>query len=241
MGQEQLTLLTHSMGAALAYAYLSQHPTRVKGLVLISPVLPTEYSASPNMEFVRKVWPEADSALLVKQTAAFYAGLGERALRVLHRERLVPDSLRHLPWDSLDLAAVLSDRERTNAWRINFMAANSCTADNWRSMEGGQVFHNSRVGRFIARGQDYQQRTAQFWEALRQFRGPVHVIIGTCDYVDIGPTVWPRALALLANGAFSTIQGTGHNSWLDQPLAFSRALGEALGRATPVAAVLPPR
>ncbi|HKH90729.1 MAG TPA: alpha/beta fold hydrolase [Gemmatimonadaceae bacterium] len=42
LGQERLVLLGHSMGAALAYAYLAEHPRRVRGMVLFAPVRPTD-------------------------------------------------------------------------------------------------------------------------------------------------------------------------------------------------------
>jgi pimeloyl-ACP methyl ester carboxylesterase len=40
--QERITLLAHSMGSALSYAYLAKHPDRVRGLVLFAPVRPTD-------------------------------------------------------------------------------------------------------------------------------------------------------------------------------------------------------
>jgi pimeloyl-ACP methyl ester carboxylesterase len=185
------------------------------------------------MGMVREVWPEADTTALRAAPAAFFRGMGPRALRILEREGLVPDSLRGVPWDSLDLQNTLSDdRMRTRAWRINFAAANSCTGDGWRAMEGGMAFHNPAVSRNLTRRADYGRRTSGFWPALRGFGGPVRVVMGSCDFVDPGPAIWPRVLARLRDGSVEVVPGTGHNPWLDEPARFSGAVLRAAGEAT---------
>jgi len=40
LGVERMTLLGHSMGTWLGMRYLEDHPDRVKGLVLVAPILP---------------------------------------------------------------------------------------------------------------------------------------------------------------------------------------------------------
>src|SRR5205085_12696322 len=105
LGLQRVTLLGHSMGNTLAYAYLAAHPDRVRGLVLMDPLLPTPEGGPPvpfAAGLVRQVWPEADSASLAAASAAFFTGAWARAAAIQRREGLVPDSLLNVPPDSLD-------------------------------------------------------------------------------------------------------------------------------------------
>lgn len=233
LGLEEMTLAAHSMGAALAYAYISKHPDHVRGLVLLGPVLPASSTPAGKMAFIRQVWPDADSAALAGARERFFEELGPRTLRILEQEGLIPDSLRGVPWDSLDLQSALSDdRSRTRAWRISFASVSSCSGDNWREMQGGMAFYSGRASREILRDPGYEEQVARFWEALQRFERPVRVIIGTCDYIDPGPILWPRIVQALPDGDVTVVQGAGHSIWLDRPGALRDALGRALAEAT---------
>lgn len=232
LGLDQITLAAHSMGNALAYAYLDAHPDRVRGLVLIGAVPPAAFTGAPNMAFVRKVWPAADSSALREAHGAFFREARQRAHRIIEREGLLPDSLQDVPARDLDPYQVGDDRARTYAWRIFFTAVNTCNAENWRSMRGGQVFYNADVPRAVMSDRTYEARVRQFWPALRTFEGPVRVIMGTCDYVDLGPAVWPHIVERLPDAALQIVDGAGHSLWMDRPDAFREALGRALEAAT---------
>jgi proline iminopeptidase len=232
LGLEQVTLIAHSMGAQLAYAYLAEHPQRVRGLVLIGATQPSRWTSGPNMSYIRQVWPEADSTDIAARTQSFFREYGERALREIAREGLLPDSLRGVPWDSLDLMSAHRDRERTRVWRITFAAVNSCNPERWREMEGGMVYYSQRAANNILNDTTYARLTERFFPALRQFSGPVRVIMGTCDYVDPGPTVWPHAVRRLRDGRLTVIEDSGHSIWMDQPGEFVRAVREALAATT---------
>ena len=54
------------------------------------------------------------------------------------------------------------------------------------------------------------------------------MIIGTHDYVDLGPTFWPKLVKALPNARLDTIQNAGHCIWMDEPEAFTRSLRSAL-------------
>jgi proline iminopeptidase len=225
---EQVTLVAHSMGNALAYAYLAQHPQRVRGLVLVGPVLPAELKDGPNMEFIQNVWPEADSTALLMDMMSFFEDVGIRTVQRLKKEGMVPDSLMHVPPQELELLSLLDDREWTRAWRIGFTTANTCDNSNWRDMQGGMVFYSQKAANAIIGDSLYQERTLRFWPALQAFQGPVRVIIGTCDYVDLGPSVWPHVVKHLQNGKLQVVQDSGHSIWMDKPQEFTRALDAAL-------------
>jgi proline iminopeptidase len=229
LGVEQVTLVAHSMGGALAYAYLSRYPERVRGLVLLGAVHPAHFRQGPPIEFIREVWPEADSAALAEAQQTFFREYGERALVVMEEEGLVPDSLRGVPFDSLNLWPVLGDRDRTRQWRITFTAVNSCNPRRWREMEGGMVYYSQNVPNQLLNDETYADMAEEFWPALRGFRGPVRVIVGTCDYVDLGPAIWPRIVEHLPDGALTVVDESGHAIWMDDPDGFEEAVRGALG------------
>ena len=226
----QMTLLAHSMGNALAYAYLDRYPERVRGLVLVAPVHPAMFTNDVNMEFAREVWPEADSTALVDARAGFFASWEQRAYRHLEEADLVPDSLEGAR--PQQVIGALTDKDRTRAWRITFASVNSCTGDRWREMQGGQVFYDQRVANAMLSDSTYPERAAAFWPALRSFEGPVHVVVGTCDYVDIGPLLWPHIADRLSDGVITVVGEAGHSLWMDRPEAFEEALRGALARTT---------
>lgn len=232
LGLEQMALAAHSMGNALAYAYLAQHPERVRGLVLIGAVHPAVFTSGPNMAFIRKVWPAADSSALYEAGEAFFANAQQRAKNIADAEGLLPDSLRDVPPQELDPHQFGTDRERTRAWRIFFTTVNTCSGENWREMRGGQAFYNQAAATAIMSDSSYAERTEALWPALQSFQGPVRVIMGTCDYVDIGPVVWPRIVERLPNADLKVVENAGHSLWMDRPDAFSQAFTAALIEAT---------
>lgn len=234
LGLERMTLMGHSMGNALIYAYLSQHPERVRAVILVGPVHPAPYVPGGNFEFVREVWPDADSAASVAAFEEFLGDARARAIQHMRDAGLLPDGFTETRFQDLNefLEGLgISDRERTRAWRINFASVNSCTGDHWRRMRGGMVYYSQATANAIVGGESYSDWTEEFWPALKGFEGPVAVIIGTCDYVDIGPMVWPHIIGHLAHGSLTVVDGAGHALWMDEPEAFSRALRTALGTA----------
>jgi proline iminopeptidase len=227
LGLEQVTLVAHSMGNALAYAYLAQHPERVRGLVLVAPVLPTTFAGGSDLAFMREVAPAVDPAALAAATDSFMRDAALRAHALFQREGLIPDSLQHVPPLELNLLGALRDRDRTRAWRIGFATVNTCDGSNWRDMRGGMVYYSQAVAGAIMEA-TFLQRAAGFWPALREFAGPVRVVIGTCDFVDIGPAIWPHLVPALNDGGIEILDGGGHNSWMDRPARFTSALDRAL-------------
>lgn len=119
---------------------------------------------------------------------------------------------------------IKTDQQQTDWWRIQFTCINTYNGRNWRQMQGGQVFYSGDAGQAVLEDPDYQTATREFWTALKTFRGPVHVIIGTHDYVDLGPTMWPWIVAHLPHAQLHTITHAGHSIWMDEPDLFTRAL-----------------
>jgi proline iminopeptidase len=228
MGLEQVALVAHSMGNALAYAYLARHPTRVRGLVAVGAVHPAPRSGPARAAFLLEVWPEADEAELAAAMQGFLENAARRAHALFLEEGLVPDSLLHVPPLEYDYFSPLRDRDRTRAWRISFATVNTCSGHNWRAMRGGMVYYRQAAANAITGDPSYPDLVADSWPALQSFDRPIRVIMGSCDYVDLGPTLWPRIAPLLRDAALTVIEGAGHALWMDRPLEFTQALEQAL-------------
>ena len=114
------------------------------------------------------------------------------------------------------------------SWRIIFTATNTYSGRNWRETLGGMVFYNPAVAESIFAETDYFSQVDAAWPALKAFKGPVRVILGTHDYVDLGPTFWPRLVAAMPNARLDTIENAGHSIWMDEPEKFTRSLHSAL-------------
>ena len=232
LGIDRVTLAAHSMGNALAYAYLDAHPEHVRGLALVGAVLPGPFPADSS--FIADVAPDLHTDSLGVAHARFERDLVERVRRHLIDAELVPDSLLSLSAIELYRARIpgRSDRQSTDAWRITFAAVNTCDGANWRDMQGGQVFYAPSVARAVLSDPELDAAQARFLPALRAFAGPVRVVIGTCDYVDLGPLLWPRLVPSLPDARLDVVDGAGHSAWLDRPEAFTAALVSALDAAT---------
>jgi|GEM_PF-551701 pimeloyl-ACP methyl ester carboxylesterase len=245
LGIEKVTLMAHSMGNMLAYGYLRAHPERVAGLVLVGPVLPghdngTEEAPRMVPLCVADVWPDfskADGDAFVARMKQNHRDCNDRTIRIAVDEGLFPAdwAVHHPPESDPDLGALYlkTDQQRTMSWRIMFTAVNTYSGRNWRQMAGGEAFYNPDVAQSIFAEDDYLSMVDATWPALKAFKGPVRVIIGTHDYCDLGPTFWPRLVTAMPNARLDTIQNAGHSIWMDEPEAFTRSLRSALEATTP--------
>jgi pimeloyl-ACP methyl ester carboxylesterase len=232
------------MGNMLAYGYLRAHPERVAGLVLVGPAGPghdvgTEESPRMVPLCVTDVWPDfskADLDALVERMEKWRREYNDRWTRIAVDEGLIPHdwATQHPLETDPDLPALYlkTDQQKTMGWRIMFTAVNTYSGSNWRETLGGMVFYNPAVAESIFAEPDYLMQVDAAWPALKAFEGPVRVIIGTHDYVDLGPTFWPRLVAAMPNARLDTIQNAGHSIWMDEPEAFNRSLRSALEATT---------
>jgi len=225
---EKMTLAAHSMGNHLAYAYLEQYPDRVHSLILMSPVLPTPFGGEAENEFLDEVWPEANFEALGKSSREFKIESMKRGKQTALKEGLLPDSLKTVPAKDIDFYNIGNGKQRTQVWRIFFTSVNSCSPENWREMRGGQVFYEQGVANQLVNDQDYTDAAKRFWPALKSFKGQVHVVIGTCDFVDIGPSIWPNVVDDLNNGNIHIIENGGHNSWMNGNDDFHKSMDNIL-------------
>ena len=118
--------------------------------------------------------------------------------------------------------------QKTMGWRISFTVPSTYSGRNWRQMLSGTVFYKPDVAKQVFAESDYGPMLDEGWRALKSFKGPVRVIIGTHDYLDLGPTHWPKVVDALPNAQLHTIQNAGHYIWMDEPEAFTQSLRTAL-------------
>ncbi len=218
LGQERLTLFAHSMGTVLAYAYLAEHPGRVRGLVLAAPLLPVDDA------FRELGVPAGDTARLGRLRRDLEAAQAARRRATLAAAGL----------DRPDTAG-LTDRERAARWRIGLASRMLARPERWRALTGGQTFYNPRVGDAIDRNStraEHERLRARLLPALAAFPGPVTLLLGDADFIDPQGALWRHAAARLPRARLVVLPGAGHSAWIDEPARFRAAAGEALTRAT---------
>jgi proline-specific peptidase len=201
---ERMTILGHSMGTRLATLYLARHPDRVRGVVL----------AGPGNVVPRSPRTAEDSALAKAQQAGLQA--------LLERPE-VPAELRRQGLDRD--TTTLSDKERTNMWRIRFAGVNMHHVDRWRQLKSGQVFYNARAGTAAVRS---MPRTFDYVPALQAHSCPVWLIVGDHDFGRNTIPVHQHWTREAPNVRMRVIKDAGHVIWLDAPDEFRRVLLEAL-------------
>ncbi len=240
LGLEKVTLMAHSMGNMLAYGYLREHPDRVAGLVLVGPVLPghengTEEAPRWTAPCVSEAWPgfaEAEALASAERSRQWSRDASDRWIRIAADEGLIPAdwAVQHPPETDPDLRELYlkTDQQRTMGWRIYFTMVNTYSGRNWRETLGGMVFYDPRVAESIFAEPDYLEMVDAAWPALKSFKGPVRVIIGTHDYCDLGPTFWPRIVTAIPDARLETIRNAGHIPWMDEPAVFTQALRSAI-------------
>ena len=200
LGISKVTLLSHSMGSYLAYAYLKEHPEHVKGLALLGPVLPTgvdrENKQSADRQFVE------------------FAKANEK--RELKEEGLL---------EKQDLNA----KQQTAKWRIGYASGNIYHIDRWEQLKGGQAFYNSDIAALINENTT-SGLMDDFLATLKSHSIPMYIIIGDHDLVDFGLSTWPEVAGHIPHMNLLTLKKAGHNSWIDKPGRFNDSVEKALNQ-----------
>ncbi len=222
LGLHRVTLLGHSMGTALAYAYLDAHPDRVATLVLAGPVFPFAPGAEPGPGLFEALGKSIQDTVYIaaqqQRYLAAQADAGARAAAVIAAE-------------GLDVAPA-TGKTRTDRWRVQFTAYNGTHAERWRQTRGGMAFYNEKVYPALLAnegGEDgWVARYDRYDPALRAYAGPLTFIVGEQDFIDPGAEFWPGIVARYPNATLSLLPDAGHTLWIDQPEAFRAALRTAL-------------
>jgi pimeloyl-ACP methyl ester carboxylesterase len=94
------------------------------------------------------------------------------------------------------------------------------------------VYYTQAAADAVLADPAYETAVTEFWPALKAFGGPVRVIIGTHDYVDMGPVFWPKLVSKMPNARLDVIRNAGHSAWMDEPGEFTQTLRSALKATT---------
>ncbi|MBI1772855.1 MAG: alpha/beta hydrolase [Burkholderiales bacterium] len=228
LGEEKLVLLTHSMGGAVAMAYLAKYPDRVRGLVLTAPVLPV----SPNNDF--KKAPQEPGLLTPAEQEEADALVAQYWQKQEARLAAVQAKFKSMPSAASAEAARATPgyfRNLTEQWRMQFGAVNLYHAERWPDIDGGKAFYSQAVADAVFKDPAAVARQFEsFRPALQAYQGPVEVILGNEDYCDPGGYIWNKILKSVPHGRLSLLPEASHSYWLDQPKASRAALIAALDR-----------
>jgi pimeloyl-ACP methyl ester carboxylesterase len=206
LGLEQMTIVAHSAGTFLAMEYLRQHPTRVRGLVLMGAVPPK----TPKTNEEKSLWKEQDANF------AAFSSRPEIAAE-LHKEGLDKDT------------KLLTPQQTTDAWRIRFASANLYHVDRWRQEKGGRVFYNRKAGDAAAKT---MPKEYDFTTTIGERGCPIWVIDGDHDLPDPSAREFQLCAKNLKTVRISVIENAGHSAWTDEPEKFSRTLKQAVASTT---------
>src|SRR5690606_2918200 len=188
-GQEQVILLGHSFGTALAMAYYIAHPDRVKGLILTASMPPYMNAERPFAEILPSI---------------------HKRIRAL-RER--PEVNEILESEGLMHDSLLSARQRSDRYRITGLAShNMIDLKNWRHFKGGRVFYNrfadGAIGASLAKPYDIRP-------VMTRYPVPVTVIQGDQDYIDPGGRLyWSSVAEDHPTLEVIAVPQSGHYIWL---------------------------
>lgn len=200
-GDEPVPIIAHSAGAMLAVSYVERYPEGARGLVLVGS-LPIRYPT-----------PEEFDEFSIPLTDDSQERYEKRARQQLDVEGLGGD--------------VLSAKDRTRQWRIQFAAGNLYHVDRWRELRGGRIHYNEAVGVATAKTAPHGQ---DFTPVLKAFGKPITVINGDQEHIRIRRAFWQRTLEPLPNVELVVLKDAGHAAWIDQPADFETALKRALAK-----------
>ncbi len=225
LGEDKITLLSHSMGSATAIAYTEKYAQHVQGLVLTAPVLPLVSNGQGTLqedEFISKTDREA----FEKRSAILKQESERKILEETNRQNLParPKSVE----EYINTAGV--GKSEFTRWRIQFGGVNLYHTERWASVKGGQAFFSFDVAGKVWKNSSYEQVFGRMRNALEKYNGPVSIILGDHDYCDPGAVIWKRIASKLHQGAISILPDAGHSYWVDQPEKSQIVLKEALTR-----------
>jgi proline iminopeptidase len=208
LGREQLTLLGHSWGGALAVFYAARYPQRVAKLIV--------YSGGPET-----------AALSKRKRAAHQAKLNEaeRAAFAKGRGALIAAVKSGAPQKTLDELFVATSKP--------LFAALNCRRPAGGAPEEvgrGGFWINQITGRYV-RSFRYEALRA----GLARLRAPSLLIWGNCEPSPRERLT--NLLPLISDASFVTFDRSGHNAIEEQPKLFFETLRSFLaGRSLPLKA-----
>jgi proline iminopeptidase len=176
------------MGTLVGMAFMKQHPEMVSNVVLCGAIMPKSDSVA-----------SVFSDRVTKQLAFLTTRKEVNELKQPYRDR----------------RPLLTQKEKTAYWRINYAAGNIYQIKKWHLLKGGRSYYKSEpsvMSETVNWAYDYRTDLNS--------NGKVTVIQGQYDFLDFDGALY--------NITYITLPNAGHNSWVDQPLLFKQNLSSGL-------------
>lgn len=188
---KKVKLLCHSMGTLVGMEFAKLYPELVSNIVLTGAVI-------PNAKDSKNVFSEQ-----MGKNLDFLANRPE---------------VKNLKKYYIENKATLTDKEKTEYWRINFAEGNIYDVSKWKLLKGGQVYYNKQASIMAETvNWDYDYRTL-----LNSLK--TTIIQGQYDFFDFNLANYKEQTKAFKNIEIEIIPNAGHNSWIDNPNLFKKYL-----------------
>lgn len=218
---KKLTLLTHSMGAVTAYAYLHKYPQNVQKIIFVSPTYPIYPGTGPDKGFLEALNLPADEKVLKDISSAHAKKFEQYALNAA--EQIKREGIK---------TPTTTAQEQNATWLIKFASTNIYDITKWREMRGGSAYYNDQVWPNIlenAGGESsYRELWNPFFSDLQKTDASLVFVIGKQDFMDSSYRYWPHIFQQLPKAKVFPIDRAGHGIWIDQPAKFKSAIEKAI-------------
>lgn len=186
---KKVKLLCHSMGTLVGMEFAKQHPELISNLILTG-------SVTSNAKSSKDVFSEQ-----MGKNLDFLANRPE---------------VKSLKKYYIENKPILSDKERTEYWRINFAEGNIYDISKWKLLKGGQIYYNQQASVMAETvNWDYDYRT--LLDSLE-----TTIIQGQFDFFDFNLLNYKEQIKEFKNIEIKIIPNAGHNSWIDNPKLFKK-------------------
>jgi proline iminopeptidase len=192
---KKVKLLCHSMGTLVGMEFAKLYPNLVSKLVLAGAILPKADSISTVF-----------SEQMIKNLEYL-----ENRQEVKNEKKYYVNNKEHL-----------TDKEKTEYWRISFAEANIYDISKWKLLKGGQIYYNQDayvITQSVNWNYDYRSVLS---------KQKATIIQGQYDFLDFNLKNYKDKLEGYKNIVLKIIPNAGHNSWIDNPIMFRKYLYEAL-------------
>ncbi len=188
---KKVKLVCHSMGTLVGMEFAKLYPNLVSKLILTGAIIPKADSISDVFsEQMNKNITYLENRPEVKTEKKYY----------------------------IDNKKNLTDKEKTELWRINFAQGNIYNISKWKLLKGGQIYYSqeaSVMAQTVNWNYDYRS-------TLNNLKATI--IQGQFDFLDFNLANYKSKLTGYRNIELIIIPNAGHNSWIDNPSLFSKYL-----------------
>jgi proline iminopeptidase len=205
---KKVKLFCHSMGTLVAMDFINQHPELVFNVVMTGAILAKSDSS-------KSVFSERVS----KQVAYLQSRKEVQLLLKPYKDRGYD---KITSFEALD-TAILTQKQLTEVWRINFASVNIFNVNKFNLLKGGRAYYKgdaSKMAETVNWNYDYRL-------VLNKLK-KITFIEGDFDFLDFNSETHKSLLLNYENIKIKVIKNAGHNIWIDEPDKFRIALTDAL-------------